>query len=87
MTAAVLRCGCGAEVIPGALWTAADAGAWQAAHAGHGAPEPPPRAMQGTLPEADARALRTVLRGTCTVGLLPWGDGTCGVFVKPRRAA
>lgn len=81
-----LRCGCGAEVIPGSLWTPADALAWAREHEGHTAPEAPPRAMLGELPSAEARELRRALAGAYVVGVTTHADGIASVYVKPRRA-
>ena len=76
-----LRCGCGAEVIPGALWTEEDAAAWRAEHADCPPVEPVLRAVsiRCASPE-EAREFARDLRRMHVVGRVE-----ASLYVRPRE--
>lgn len=82
-----ITCACGAEIIPGPLWSPALAAAWHASHGSHGAPLERPRTLGGTLPTPEARAFVASLRGSdlYIASATDHGTGVASVLVYERR--
>ncbi len=75
-----LRCGCGAEAIPGDLFTDADRVAWERDHAACGPADVTPSSVTiRCASEAEARALVPDLRPLFVVGRTG-----AALFCKPR---
>jgi len=75
-----LRCGCGAEVIPGGLFTDADRAAWRRTGTGSGPEEAPLSSVTiRCASEDEARAIVPDLRPLFVVGRTG-----AALFCKPR---